>query len=345
MTAKKKLAHKRLTLLQLAEKLGNVSHACRMHKVSRSQFYEYKRAFQEHGFEGLIDRPPIPGPHPHELSEETRDKIIELSLKQPAFGQQRIADQLALEGMVVSASSVRNVWVKEGLETRYKRLLRLEERAAAEQGFDLTEEQIRLIEKANPCFRERHVESEYPGQLLCQDTFYVGRLKGVGRVYLQAVVDTYGSLAFGKLYTSKRPETAVDVLYDRVLPFYEEHGVEVEAALTDNGTEYKGRPMIHPYEIFLEFNDIEHRTTKVGRPRTNGFVERFNRTMLDEFLRTAFRQKFYGTVEALQEDLDAWLEYYNRERPHRGYRNMGRRPFETFEMGKKHKEELTKSAA
>jgi len=331
-------------LLQLAERLGNVSRACKMHGVSRSQFYEYKRAFQEYGIEGLIDKPPIPGSHPNELPEEKRNRIIELSLEHPTFGQQRIADQLALEGLLVCATSVRNVWMREDIQTRYKRLLRLEEKAAVE-GFDLTEQQIRLLEKANPCIRERHVESRYPGQLLCQDTFYVGRLKGVGRVYLQAVVDTYGSYAFGKLYVTKRQETAVDILYDRVLPFYREHGLPVEAILTDNGTEYRGRPMIHLYEIFLEFNDIEHRHTKVAHPRTNGFVERFNRTVLDEFFRTVFRKKFFESVEALQTDLDEWLHYYNHERPHRGYRNMGRRPIETIELGKKEREEVPKEAA
>jgi len=344
MTAKTKLAQKRLTLLQLAEKLGNVSKACRMHKVSRSQFYEYKRSFQEFGLEGLIDKPPIPAFHPSELSKNVKDRIIDLSLKHPAFGQQRIADQLAIEGLSVCATSVRNVWIKEDLETRYKRLLRLEEKAMT-TGFELTEQQIRLLEKANPEFAERHVQSDYPGQLLCQDTFYVGRLKGVGRIYLQAVVDTYGSFAFGKLYTSKRQETTADILYDRVLPFYQSHGLPVQAMLTDNGTEYKGRPMIHLYEIFLELNDIEHRTTKVANPRTNGFVERFNRTVLDEFFRTAFRKKLFESLEALQKDLDEWLNYYNHERPHRGYRNQGRRPIETFELGKQRRAELSKEAA
>src|SRR5210317_1429843 len=344
MTANAKLAQKRLTLLQLAEKLGNVSKACRMHKVSRSQFYEYKRAFQVHGLDGLINKPPIPGSHPNELSKKIKEKIIDLSLKHPVFGQQRIADQLNLDGTSVSATSVRNVWSKEDLETRYKRLLRLED-VHAQKGFKLTEQQIRLIEKANPCFRERHVESAYPGQLLCQDTFYVGRLKGVGRIYLQAVVDTYGSFAFGKLYTSKRQETAVDILYDHVLPFYQQQELKVENILTDNGTEYKGRPMIHLYEIFLEFNDIEHRNTKIGNPRTNGFVERFNRTVLDEFFRSAFRMKLYETLESLQIDLDKWLHHYNYERPHRGYRNQGRRPFETIEIGKQIREQKMKEAA
>ncbi len=344
MTATEKLAHKRLTLLQLAEKLGNISKACRMHKVSRSQFYEYKRSFQQHGLEGLVDKPPVPGSHPSQLSKKTTNRIIALSLEHPAFGQQRIADQLALEGVSVCPTSVRNVWLKEDLETKYKRLLRLEEKAMSKV-FKLTEQQIRLLEKANPEFAERHVKSDYPGYLLCQDTFYVGRLKGIGRIYLQAVVDTFGSVAFGKLYTSKRQETAADVLYDRVLPFYESNGIQIEAILTDNGTEYKGRPTIHLYEIFLELNDIEHRTTKVASPRTNGFVERFNRTVLDEFFRTAFRKKLYESVNALQEDLDTWLHEYNHERPHRGYRNQGRRPMETFELGKIRREELLKEAA
>jgi transposase InsO family protein len=209
------------------------------------------------------------------------------------------------------------------------------------QDIDLTEEQIRLLEKANPCFRERKVESAYPGFLLCQDTFMVGTLKGIGRIYLQAVVDTYGSFAFGKLYTSKLPETAVDVLYDRVMPFYEAHGLSVEHILTDNGREYCGRPMIHPYQIFLEFNDIKHRRTKVARPRTNGFVERFNRTALDEFFRETFRDNFYSAVDELQKELDQWLHHYNYERPHRGYRNMGRKPIETIETGKIIKEQET----
>lgn len=339
MTAVKKIAQKRLTLLQLAERIRNVSEACRHHGISRSQFYEYKRAFQERGFEGLIDRPPIPKSFPNETPDEFREKVIALSIKHPAWGPMKISDQLRLENVNVSPSTIRNLWIKEEMETRYKRLLRMEEEKSG-QDIDLTAEQIRLLEKANPCFRERHVESPYPGYLLCQDTFMVGALKGIGRIYLQAVVDAYGSFAFGKLYTSKLPETAVDVLYDRVLPFYESQGLKVENILSDNGREYCGRPMIHPYEIFLELYDIEHRRTKVARPRTNGFVERFNRTVLDEFFREAFREKFYPSVEELQNDLDQWLHRYNYERPHRGYRNMGRRPIETIEAGKIIKEQV-----
>ena len=334
MTATAKIAKNRLSLLQLAEQLRNVSEACRRRGISRSQFYEYKRAFQERGFAGLTDLPPIPKSCPHETPTEVKDKVISLSIAHPAWGPVHVSDQLRLAGISVSPATVRNLWLKEGLETKYKRILRLEEEQHGHE-IELTEEQIRLLEKANPCFRERHVESPYPGYLLSQDTFSVGVIKGVGRIYLQAVVDTYGSYAFGKLYTSKLPETAADVLYDRVLPFYESHGLRVEHVLTDNGREFCGRPMIHPYQIFLELNDIVHRRTKVATPRTNGFVERFNRTVLDEFFRETFRQKFYPSVDELQLDLDIWLTYYNTERPHRGYRNLGRRPTETIEEGKK----------
>lgn len=344
MTAEKKIAQKRLTLLQVAEKLRNVSEACRRGNVSRSQFYEYKRAFQERGFDGLVDRPPIPKSFPNETPPDIREKVVRFSIEHPGLGQLQVSDRLRLEGVSVSPSTVRNIWLKEGLENKYKRILRLEEE---KNGTDIefTAEQIRLLEKANPCFKERKVESLYPGYLLCQDTFMVGTLKGIGRVYLQNVVDTYGSYAFGKLYTSKQPETAADVLYDRVLPFYETHGLKVEHILTDNGREYCGRPMVHPYQIFLELHDIEHRRTKVATPRTNGFVERFNKTVLDEFIRETFRDKFYASVEELQADFDKWLDFYNNERPHRGYRNMGRRPIETIELGKTVKEQMAEKAA
>lgn len=333
MTAKKKIAQNKLSLLQLAEKLRNVSEACRRRGVSRSQFYEYKRSFQERGFEGLIDQPPIPKSFPNETPVEVKEKVISLSTEHPAWGQLRVSDHLRLNGISVSAGTVRNLWLKEGLESRYKRILRLEEETYGKE-IDLTEEQIKLLEKANPCFRERRVESAYPGYLLSQDTFMVGTLKGIGRIYMQAAIDTYGSYAFAKLYTSKLPETAADLLYDRVLPFYESHALKVEHILTDNGREYCGRAMIHPYQIFLELNDIKHRRTKVATPRTNGFVERFNRTALDEFYRETFRKKLYVSVEELQADLDEWITYYNNERPHRGYRNMGKRPIETIEEGK-----------
>jgi transposase InsO family protein len=195
---------------------------------------------------------------------------------------------------------------------------------------ELSPEQVAFLEKLNPCFRERHVESERPGQLLSADTFMVGTLKGIGRVYLHAVIDTFGSYAFGFLHVSKQPEAAVAVLHNDVVPLYAKLDLPIGAVLTDNGREFCGTER-HPYELYLALNDIEHRKTKVGSPRTNGFVERFNGTVLEEFFRPTMRSRLYESVEALQADLDAWLHHYNHERPHLGYRNQGRRPWDTVE--------------
>lgn len=329
MKAEQKLARQRLSVLELAEALGNVSEACRRRGISRTQFYEYKRRFQTHGIEGLKDLPPVHKSHPMATPEEVQEKIVTLSLSRPAWGCNRISDQLKLEGVSVSAPTVQNILNKEGLGTRYERWLKLEEKTAQKE-IELSAEQVAFIEKQNPCFRERHLESSRPGELLNQDTFFVGNLKGVGKVYLHAVVDTYCSYAFGFLHVSKQPEAAVAVLHNEALPFYAEKGLEVENILTDNGREFCGGES-HPYQIYLQLNEIKHRTTKVRRPQTNGFVERFNRTVLDEFFREAFRKKLYETVEALQGDLDEWLYYYNHKRPHQGYRNLGRRPIEGIE--------------
>jgi transposase InsO family protein len=331
MTAKDpalKLAHQRLSVLQLAEALGNISEACRRGGLDRTSFYEWRRRFQTHGIEGLKDLPPIHKTHPQTTPPEVVERLLELAMEHPAWGCTRLSDLLALEGKSVSSPTVQGILIKHGLGSKYERLLKLEEKAATTP-IQLTGEQVAAIEKANPCFRERHVESSAPGELLSQDTFHVGTLKGVGKVYLQVVVDTYGSYAFGFLHTSKRPECAVALLYNDVLPFYEEAGLPVGAMLTDNGREFCGTEL-HPYELYLALCGIEHRTTRVRRPQTNGFVERFNRTVLDEFLRTAMRTTVYTSVEALQADFDVWLAHYNTERPHRGYRNMGRRPIDTI---------------
>jgi transposase InsO family protein len=322
-----KVAHHRLSVLQLAQELNSVSKACRQAGMDRTSFYEWKRRFQTHGLAGLKDLPPIPKSHPATTPEPIQERIVALALEHPTRGCDFLSAQLALEGITVSGVTVQSILNKRELGSRYERLLALEQRALDQQ-IELTPELIKLIEKANPCFAERHVESSRPGELLCQDTFYVGQFKGVGKVYLHTVVDTYGSTAFGVLGTSKQPEWAVSVLYNEALPFYEERQIPVGAVLTDNGKEFCGTDT-HPYELFLALSEIEHRRTKVNCPRTNGFVERFHRTVLDEFFRVKLRTTLYESLEALQADLDAWLAYYNQERAHLGYRNRGRRPIDT----------------
>ena len=328
--ANEKLAHRRLTVLELAERLNNVTEACRRGGIDRTSFYDWKRRFQTHGLDGLKDLPPIAKSHPMTTPPEVVARIEALALEHPAYGCNRIEALLALEGRRVSAITIQRILNDKNLGSRHERWLALE-RQNAEQVIALSPEQVAFLEKLNPCFRERHVESGRPGELLSADTLMVGTLKGIGRVYLHAVVDTHGSYAFGFLHVSKQPEAAVAVLHNEVLPFYARLGLPVSAVLTDNGREFCGTER-HPYELYLALNDIEHRKTRVRTPRTNGFVERFNGTVLEEFFRPAMHQKLFESVEALQADLDAWLHHYNHERPHLGYRNQGRRPWGTVEQ-------------
>ena len=328
---------RKLSLLQLAEELGNVSKACRIMGYHRDTFYEVRRAFQVGGVAALVEKKRGPrGPHPNRVVPEIEEQILALCLERPTWGAQRIANELRLKGVNVSSTGVRGVWLRHDLAHRSQRLLRLEKQARGETIL-LSEEQIRLLERHSCDFRMRHIEVDAPGELLNQDTFYWGTLKGVGKVYVQVVVDAFCSLAFAKVYTSKMPVTAAELLYDRVLPFYEALGVEVKALLTDNGREFCGRPEGHPYELMLALHDIEHRTTKVRSPRTNGFVERMNRTLLDECFRVKGREKWYETPEEIQRDLDEYLAYYNLKRSHQGYRLKGRTPAQALReaLGKK----------
>jgi len=326
MTALTHSIKRKLSLLQLADELGNVAKACKIMGYHRDTFYEVRRAFQVGGTAALVEaKRGARNPHPNRVSPEVEERILAYCLDKPTHGAGRVANELRLAGVTVSPSGVRGVWVRHDLLTRVKRLLRLES-SAREETIVLSASQVELLERHCPEFRLRHVEASRPGELLNQDTFYWGTLKGVGKVYVQVVVDVFCSLAFAKVYNSKMPITACDLLYERVLPFYDALGVPVEAVLTDNGREFCGKPESHPYELLLSMENIEHRNTRVRTPRTNGFVERMNRTLLDECFRVEGRKTWYVEIEEIQRDLDRFLTHYNLARSHQGYRLNGRTP-------------------
>lgn len=330
MSTATKIARRKLSLLQLAAELSNVSKACHLMGYCRQQFYEIRRNYQTYGAEGLIDRlPGCKGPHPNRVDDKTEKTILDYCMQHPSHGCLKVAQQLALVGTQVSSGGVRGVWNRHNLSTKPQRLLLLEH-TVAKRKIKLSEEQIRLLEKFNPEFRERHIVTRFTGDLVAVDTFFVGTLKGVGRIYLQAVIDCYSRYAWGRLYTSKLPVTAVHILNEDVLPFCEKHHVQIQTILSDNGRDYCGRPDRHPYELFLQLEDIEHRTTKVRRPQSNGFVERLHRTLLDEHFRVMGRKKWYTSVDQMQKDLDAYLLKYNTKRAHQRYGMNGRTPQKAF---------------
>lgn len=270
-------------------------------------------------------------PNPeNRVAAEIEQAVVVLALDQPTWGQTRVSNELRKRGLSISAFGVRGVWQRHDLQNMKKRLKALEAKVA-QDGIVLTEAQLAALEKAK-IDKESHgeFESECPGYCGAQDTFYVGTLKGVGRIYQQTFIDTYSKVAFAKLYDRKTPITAAELLNDRVVPFFESHGIPLSRVLTDRGTEYCGSPERHEYELYLAVENIDHTRTKAKSPQTNGICERFNRTVLDEFYRVAFRKRLYHTIEELQADLDAWIREYNEVRTHQGRWCFGKTPMQTF---------------
>lgn len=248
--------------------------------------------------------------------------------------QARASNELRKLGIFISPAGVRCIWLRNSLETFKKRLKNLEERMAKEI-FILTESQVRALEqKKHDDLASGEIETAHPGYLGSQDTFYVGTIKGVGRIYQQTFVDTYSKVACAKLYTTKTPITAADLLNDKVIPLFKTHEIPLLRILTDRGTEYCGKHDSHDYQLYLGLNDIEHSKTKVKSPQQNGICERFHKTILQEFYQVAFRKTIYRHLDELQTDLDKWLKWYNEERTHQGKMCYGRTPMQTLLDGK-----------
>lgn len=325
-----KLIKNKLGLLQLAEHLGNVSQACRVLGFSRDSFYRVKELHEQGGSEALKEISRRKPNLKNRTEPEIEEAVIRMAIDLPAYGQHRVSNELRKEGKIISAGGVRTIWLRNNLETMKKRLIALEDKVAKD-GFILTERQLQALENAR-LEKEAHgeIETEHPGYLGSQDSFYVGTLKGIGRIYQQTFVDTYSKHAICKLYTMRNSLVAADMLNDRVVPFYESVKAPLLRILTDRGTEYCGNPETHEFQLFLTLSDIEHTRTKAKHPQTNGICERFHKTILNEFYQVALRKKIYRSLEELQFDLDEWLRVYNEERTHQGKHCNGRTPLQTL---------------
>jgi transposase InsO family protein len=321
MTLEDRVHALRLRLFRRAEELGNVSEACREAGVSRSGYYQLRARFRRYGPEGLHPkfRKARPG-RPPQLDAVIERQVIALSLAWPSWGPQQLSSQLARKGIVVAPSTVYRCLRRHGLGTRQRRFGVLEQHSAKTSGL-LTQRTRRQLEKVRPTASRRHVQARFPGQLVCFDCFYIGKLKGVGKVWQVTACDAASSYGLATVFIGN-PHSAVTARFLRgVVRHFRRAGHEVRRVLTDRGSEFEGA-----FDQACRDLDIRHTRTKPRHAFTNGFVERLQQTILHDHWRIEFRRRYFTKLRHLEASLQSYLRFYNHERAHHGYRTRGRTP-------------------
>jgi len=324
MTLEDRVQAQRLFAFQRAAELGNVSAACRELGLSRALFYRWRRRFERYGADGLHPRRTVARRgRPSEVPAHVERTLIGLALAWPTWGPQRLAVQLARQaGLVLAPSTVYRALRRAGLGTRQQRLLVLEHHSASQAGL-LTARTRRTLEKARRSRPQRHVEASVPGELVCLDCFYVGKLKGVGKVWQITACDAASSYALARVFVQTQPssETAARFLRRVLVPHYRQAGWPIQRVLTDRGSEFS-----RDFATACRELGLRHTQTKPRHAWTNGFVERLQGTILHEHWRVEFRRRYFTQLSQLQRSLDSFLRFYNHDRPHHGYRTRGRTP-------------------
>lgn len=322
------LARLRKALMDRAQRgEATVTQLCREAGVSRSRFYELRARYRAYGEAGLRPKPrPVTRPT-RRLAPPLVDAIVAYAVEHPTHGERSIADALArprFGSWRVSHSGVRNVLRRAGLGRRLARLAAAETLSASEGG-PLTERTLRAV-RAVQRAATVHIGSETPGEELFFDTFYVGRLKGVGRVWQYSAVDGGSSFGIARAAAGEKSAAAMAAFLEHdVVPAVRAAGRQLRRVTTDNGPEFGAAFGATCRRLGLEHHRIPPRS-----PNLNAFVERFQGTVLHLHYRIAFRYRYYTSAADIDADLAAWLRHYNFERPHRGYRTRGRTPASLF---------------
>jgi transposase InsO family protein len=305
MTAEELVVNQRRALLVYAERHG-ISEACRTFQVSRTTYYKLKAQLLKTGT--LVPRVRRKPKMPNEMALSKKKLLLRLVQQHPSWGPVTLARAFQDEGIAVGAATLWYHLSRFGLNRRYQRLLYLERLQSA--GQPVTERTIREVKRQ--C--KEITRGLWPGHVVALDTFYVGHLKGVGRIYQMTGIDLCSRYGWAKLYLEKTQRSAIDLVESVLLPKFFDNGVTLESILTDNGSEFTGG-LFH--QMLVDY-DIQHHRIPPGKPMLNGYCERFQRTILEEFYESAFRTTVFQSLAELQHALNGYLQYYNFQRHHFG---------------------------
>ncbi|PKP58967.1 hypothetical protein CVT91_07560 [Candidatus Atribacteria bacterium HGW-Atribacteria-1] len=263
MTKEELIASFKYSVLQHARKNKNITYTCRTFNVSRTIYYKWLKRFIKLGYLGLQDKEKAKPQMPNQIKPDKEKIILGYIIEYPTHGPRRIANELNQQDITISEAGVYNVLRRRKLNHRVDRLFYAQDKS---DNPVVTERYLREVAKRRPA----RICSYYPGYLFCQDTFYIGTIKGLGRIYQQAGIDAYASFGFAKVYSDKTAVRAIDLLKTKVLPIYRQFNIPLDRILTDNGKEYtthwpNGK---HGYERFLKENRIRHTKIKPGTPQS-----------------------------------------------------------------------------
>ena len=319
------ILHRRARVLELAEELGNISEACRLMGVSRTRFYEWKALAERHGLDALLPKARRRPQQPNETPTHVVAELLVVAAVQPTLGCRRLADVLADRGFAVSGTTVQRILNDHGLGRRAQRVARAAAIAAQSSG---------VVTEATPETPWGFCHwAPRPGALVAVDSFYIGHLKGVGKVYQLTAVDTATRLAMITIVLG--PVTAAHSLAfaQQVRRGFRRLGFEVSAMLSDNGPEWVARD----FRGGLAAMGIDHRRIPPRSPNHNAVCERFHGTALQECWRPAFHRRRFTTIGQLQAEANAWLLGYNNRRRNHGDFMRGRTPREVLDSHRANK--------
>ena len=313
MTRDQIIYQRRVRVLEHAAETQNVAATCRTFGISRKTFYEWRNTAERHGLEALMPkarRPQLPNATPIHVVYE----LLEIAVAEPTLGCRQLADRLADRGYVVSKTTVQKLLVNHQMGRRHQRVARAAALAALVNG--LITEPV-----ADEVFGFCHWASQ-PGELVAVDSFYIGHLKGVGKIYQLTAIDTATRWAMIQIVLGPVTTAHTIRFITQVQRRWRRLGWSVRTVLSDNGPEYYGLA----FRDHLAANNMAHHRIPPRSPNHNAVCERFQGTMLQECWRPAFHRRSFHSVRQLQAEADAWLSRHHTRRRNHGDFMRGRTP-------------------